>query len=145
MKGILVDTVHRKQEFDLGDYHIKAQLNSGSFFETPGGFSIGEKKDSIAGGILISTGKDEFIAIGKDYALTFTPLQQDGKTIDVDYLDEGTFVNGKWVTTRRLNGDEGTGGGDYGFGFKQGNYGMIRFQTSPAGNYSIVRFKMYRY
>jgi hypothetical protein len=36
----------------------------------------------------------------------------------VDYLDEGMFMNGKWVATRRLNGDEGTGGGDYGFGFK---------------------------
>jgi beta-galactosidase GanA len=144
MRGILVDTIKRNQEFDLGGYHVKAQLSSGSFAELAG-FSVGEKKANIAGGILISTGKDEFIAIGKDYTLTFTPLQQGGKTIDVEYFDEGTFVNGKWVTTRRLNGDEGTGGGDYGFGFKQGNYGMIRFQPSPTGDYSIVRFKMYRY
>jgi len=144
MRGILVDTIKRNQEFDLGGYHVKAQLSSGSFAELAG-FSVGEKKANIAGGILISTGKDEFIAIGKDYTLTFTALQQGGKTIDVEYFDEGTFVNGKWVTTRRLNGDEGTGGGDYGFGFKQGNYGMIRFQPSPTGDYSIVRFKMYRY
>jgi hypothetical protein len=144
MKGILVDTINRVQEFDLAGYHVKAQLSSGSFAELAG-FNIGEKKAGIAGGILISTGKDQFIAIGKDFTLTFYPLQQDGKTIDVEYLDEGTFKDGKWITTRRLNGDEGTGGGDWGFGFKQGNYGMIRFQPSPAGYYSIVRFKMYRY
>jgi beta-galactosidase GanA len=144
MKGILVDTISRSQEFELGGYHIKAQLGNGSLAELAG-FSVGEKKADIAGGIVINTGKDEFVAIGKDYTLTFTPLQDDGKTIDVEYLDEGTFVNGKWVTTRRLNGDEGTGGGDYGFGFKQGNNGMIRFQPSPTGDYSIVRFKMYRY
>jgi hypothetical protein len=144
MKGILIDTINRKQEFDLAGYHVKAQLGSGSFAELAG-FNVGEKKAGSAGGILISTGKDEFIAIGKDFTLTFTPLQQTGKIIDVEYFDEGTFKNGKWVTTRRLNGDEGTGGGDWGFGFKQGNYGMIRFQPSPTGDYSIVRFKMYRY
>ncbi len=145
MEGILLDTINRTQEFDLGSYHVKALLNSGSFTETAGGFSIGEKKQNIAGGILINTGKDEFIAIGNNYTLVFTPFQEDGRIIDVDYLDEGTFVNGKWVITRRLNGDEGTGGGDYGFGYKKGNYGMIRFQTSSTGDYSIVRFKMYRY
>ena len=109
------------------------------------GFSIGQKKTDIAGGILINTGKDEFIAIGKDYNLTFIPLQQDGKTLDVDYFDEGTFVKDEWVTTRRLNGDEGTGGGDYGFGFKKGNFAALRFQPSPTGDYRIVRFKIYRY
>jgi hypothetical protein len=145
MKGILLDTINRTQEFDFESYHVKALLNSGSFTETAGGFSIGEKKQNIAGGILINTGKDEFIAIGNNYTLIFTPFQEGGKIIDVDYLDEGTFVNGKWVTTRRLNGDEGTGGGDYGFGFKKGNYGMIRFKPSPTNDYSIVRFKMYRY
>ncbi len=144
MKGILVDTINRNQELDLGGYHIKARLGSGSMAELAG-FSIGEKKANVAGGILIHTGMDEFIAIGKDYTLTFTPIQDDGKAIDVDYFEEGTFVNGKWITTRRLNGDEGAGGGDYGFGFKKGNYGMIRFKPPSTGDYSIVRFKMYRY
>ena len=144
MKGLFLDSANRKQSFELGGYRVEAQLGSGSFTELAG-FSVGQKKTAIAGGILISTGKDEFIAIGKDYYLTFTPLQQDGKTLDVDYFDEGTFVNEKWVTTRRLNGDEGTGGGDYGFGFKKGNVAVLRFQPSPTGDYSIVRFKMYRY
>jgi len=144
MKGIFLDSATRTQSFDLGGYRVDAKLGTGSFAELAG-FSVGQKKTDIAGGVLITTGKDEFIAIGKDYNLTFTPLQQDGKSLDVEYFDEGTFVNDKWVTTRRLNGDEGTGGGDYGFGFKIGNSASLKFQPSPTGNYSIVKFKMYRY
>jgi hypothetical protein len=87
-------------------------MNTGIITELAG-FSVGLKKITIAGGILISTGKDEFMAIGKDYNLKFFPLD-DGKTPDVDYLEEGTFVKDKWVALRRLNGDEGTGGGDSG-------------------------------
>ena len=144
MRGIFLDSANRKQSFELGGYRIEAQLSSGSFAELAG-FTVGQKKTAFAGGIVISTGKDEFIAIGKDYNLTFSPLQPDGKTLDVDYFEEGTFVNGKWVTTRRLNGDEGTGGGDYGFGFKKGNNAVLNFQPSHNGDYSIVRFKIYRY
>jgi Domain of unknown function (DUF5597)/Glycosyl hydrolases family 35 len=144
MKGILLDSINKKDEFDLGGYHVKAQLGSGNFAELAG-FSIGQKKENIAGGILINTGKDEFIAIGNDYNLTFTPIDADGKTLDVEYLDEGTFINGKWKTIRRLNGDEGTGGGDYGFGFKKGNYAYLKFEPSPTNDYKILRYKIYRY
>ena len=145
MAGILLDTSKRKQEFDLAGYRISAQLGSGSLAELAG-FTVGQKKTDIAGGIIISTGKDEFIAIGKDYNLSFTPLQPDGKILDVDFLDEGTFVDGKWVTTRRLNGDEGTGGGDYGFGFGSGGISAaLKFRPSTNGEYSIVKFKIYKY
>jgi beta-galactosidase GanA len=144
MKGIFLDTAHRTQSFELGGYRVDAKLGTGSFAELAG-FSVGQKKTELAGGIIINTGKDEYIAIGKDYNLTFTPLQEDGKTLDVEYMDEGTFVNGKWVTIRRLNGDEGTGGGDYGFGFKTGNSAFLKFQPSATGDYSIVKFKIYRY
>ena len=32
---------------------------------------------------------------------------------------DAIFVNDKWVTPQRFNGDEGTGGEDYGLGFKK--------------------------
>ena len=65
--------------------------------------------------------------------------------INIEYSDDGLFGNGKWITTRRLNGDEGTGGGDYGFGFNNGYTALFRFQQSSTGNYNIVKFKMYKY
>lgn len=55
----------------------------------------------------------------EDFNLSFKSFRCRCKKtkIDVDYTDEGTFENVKWVRVRRLNGDDTTGGGDYGFGF----------------------------
>jgi hypothetical protein len=144
MKGFYLDSNYNKQTFDLGGYRVDAQLGSGSFADAAG-FSVGEKKTSMAGGILINTGKDEFYAIGKDFKLTFTTLEQDGKTLDIEYCDEGSFVNDQWVRTRRLNGDESRAGGDYGFGFKKGNYALVVFEPSPSGDCHIMKFKLYKY
>jgi beta-galactosidase GanA len=145
MQGIYVDTTQKVQEFDLGTYRVKAQLSGVSPAQLAG-FTGPVKRASAAAGLVFCIGPDEYIAVGKDFMLTFNPLKADEKKpfIDVEYMDEGTFVNGKWVTTRRLNGDEGTGGGDYGFG--TGNpirSGSLRFQKQADDSYSIVRFKMY--
>jgi len=143
MAGIYLDTIHPKQEFNLGKYHINAQLEGKSYQFA--GFGWGQKRADNAGGLIINIAPDEFVIVGKDFNMTFSPLDPDGRNLDVEYFDEGTFVNGKWVTTRRLNGDEGTGGGDYGFGFGNPLVASLRFQPSPSGDYSIVRFKIYRY
>ncbi|MEO6733838.1 MAG: DUF5597 domain-containing protein [Ferruginibacter sp.] len=111
------------------------------------GLASSNRKPISAGGIVFATGPDEFLVVGKDFRLTFTPLNPDAQKpkVDVEYSDEGSLINGKWVRTRRLNGDESRGGGDYGFGFNKGYSGLFIFQPSPAGDYSIVKFKMYRY
>jgi hypothetical protein len=97
--------------------------------------------------LIFNVGPDEFIVVGKDFMLTFNLIMRNkyNPFIDVEFLDEGTFINSKWVTTRRLNGDEGTGGGDYGFGFSTNTSGSLRFQRQPDDGYSIIRFKMYNY
>ena len=97
--------------------------------------------------MVFSVGPDEFIIVGKDFGLTFNPVKPDEKkpNVDVVFMDEGIFVDGKWVTLRRLHGDEGTGGGDYGFGTgKPITAGTVRFSRQPGDAYSIIRFKMYR-
>jgi hypothetical protein len=102
----------------------------------------------MAGGIVFATGVDEFIAVGKDYELTFTSLNPDPQKpqIDVDFMEEGKFVKGKWVTIRRLNGDEGTGGGGIGVvAPKNTKVGALRFQKNLTDEYSIVRIKFYTY
>jgi hypothetical protein len=88
------------------------------------------------------------MAIGKDYELTFTPEKSDPKKpqVDVDYLEEGSFVNDKWIVSRRLNGDEGTGGGSISsFGLKDTKVGTLRFPKNAGDDYSIVKIKFYRY
>ena len=111
------------------------------------GLASSYRKPTSAGGIVFATGQDEFLVVGKDFRLTFTPLHADTQKpkIDIEYADEGSFINGKWIRKRRLNGDEGRGGGDYGFGFNKGYFGLFIFQPSATGDYSIVKFKLYRY
>ena len=147
MAGIYVDTVSTVQKLDLGGYKIEARLGGGSYAEIAG-LTGASRRQVSAGGIIINTGPDEFIVAGKNFRLTFDPLKPDPKKrfIDVEYMDEGTFKDGLWVTTRRLNGDEGTGGGDYGFGTGRSmTTGRLNFQPQPGDAFSIIRFKMYRY
>ena len=145
MVGLFVDSTASSQTFSLPGYTVKANL------VVPRGFAGAvptEKKPTMAGGLVIALGPNEFLAIGKDYELTFTPEKSDPKKpqVDVDYLEEGSFVNDKWLVTRRLNGDEGTGGGSIGsFGLKNTKVGSLRFPKNARDEYSIVRIKFYRY
>jgi len=150
MAGIYVDTTAKSQSFELNGYNVKVDLDVPAFAPAGGevaGLASSYRKPTSAGGIVFATGPDEFLVVGKDFRLTFTPLHPDAQKpkIDIEYADEGSFINGKWIRTRRLNGDEGRGGGDYGFGFNKGYSGLFIFQPSPTGDYSIVKFKLYRY
>ena len=102
MRGVLVDTASPVQQFELGNYKIEARL--------------GERSD-IAGGLIIKTGEDEFIAVGKGFDLLLYPKDNSFR-IAVDKVDEGTFENGKWIPERRLNGDEVHASTWSGTGFK---------------------------
>jgi hypothetical protein len=91
MRGILVDSSAPVQQFELGDYNVEAKL--------------GGRDNSIAGGLIIQIGPDEFIVAGKSLDIFFTPKNK-GVRIGIDKLDEGIFQNEKWISKRRLNGDE---------------------------------------
>ena len=120
MKGILVDTVSRTQQFEMGDYLINAKLAGG-------------KSTSIAGGLIIQTGPAEFIVAGKALDIFFLPKDSTAR-IGILAVDEGTFENGKWIAQRRLNGDETHASTWDGTGNKL-----------PADKISIQKISLYRY
>jgi hypothetical protein len=120
MKGILVDTASRTQQFEMGDYLINAKLAGG-------------KSTSIAGGLIIQTGPAEFIVAGKALDIFFLPKDSTAR-IGVLAVDEGTFENGKWIAQRRLNGDETHASTWDGTGNKL-----------PADKVSIQKISLYRY
>ena len=72
MTGFYIDTAENSTTFEMGGYKVKADL-AGFSMAAVAGFTATEKPATMAGGIVINIGKDEFIAIGKDYRLTFTP------------------------------------------------------------------------
>jgi beta-galactosidase GanA len=92
MKGILVDTKSPVQKFDLGDYTIEARL-------------AGRQKTEIAGGLIVQTGKQEYICAGKALDILFIP-KNDSMHTALEAVEEGTFKDGRWINERRLNGDE---------------------------------------
>jgi hypothetical protein len=92
MRGILVDTANPVQRFDMGDFHIEARLNRSN-------------NTSIAGGIIIQTGKEEFTCAASAMDIYFV-TKNDSMRTAVEAADEGTFEKGIWITERRLNGDE---------------------------------------
>jgi hypothetical protein len=92
MRGLLADTTHATQELELGNYRISVRLSGG-------------KSTVTTGGIIIQTGKDEFIIAGKSLDLFFIP-KDSTQRIGVLSADEGFFKGNQWIASRRLNGDE---------------------------------------
>jgi beta-galactosidase GanA len=92
MRGIVVDTALPAQQFELGDYKIEAKF-------------AGRENTEIAGGLIINVGPQEYIVAGKALDVFFTPKDESMRAA-VTAVDEGAYKNGKWVSERRLNGDE---------------------------------------
>ncbi len=86
-----------------------------------------------AGGLVIALGDDEFLVAGNGLIVTFapaTPGDPGGPTAGIERVDEGHVENGRFVVTRRLNGDETHQG---------------RQLRLPMGTFGLQRVKLYRY
>jgi hypothetical protein len=56
--------------------------------------------------LVIGVGPDEYVVAGKNIQITFSPNPPVPEVATVASIDEGEFVDGKWIPGRRLNGDE---------------------------------------
>jgi len=81
-----------------------------------------------AAAILISTGPDEYYFAGSGMTIDFTPNTPTGpQNVGLGDVQEGKFVDGKWVETRQISGDDNA----------QGEILILRN--------SILRVKLYRF
>jgi hypothetical protein len=67
---------------------------------------------------------------GRGLIVTFTPNPPGDPVAGIVAIDEGAFVNGRWVAGRRLNGDE--------------NHQGRHLRLTPD-RFGIQRVKLYRY
>jgi hypothetical protein len=88
--------------------------------------------------IFIETGPDEYYAAGTDVSVSFTPNTPGPEHAGIGTVEEGTFVNGRWVPSRQLAGDE-TGEGQ---NLSLRSHPIDRI---PDGYVGIQRFTLYRY
>jgi beta-galactosidase GanA len=64
------------------------------------------KDRPVGGAALIQLGPDEFLLAGSDVRVTFALAKpQPGDNMQYLDVEEGTFVDGRWVMARRWNGD----------------------------------------
>jgi beta-galactosidase GanA len=85
-----------------------------------------KKELPIGGAALIQLGPDEFLLAGSDVRIRFdlgTPAA--GESAEFLDVEEGTFENGKWVMSRRWNGDQT----DYGLNLTEPTLLRIRMGT----------------
>ena len=81
------------------------------------------------GGLIIWLGGEDYLVAGRGITVTVEPVDGKGR-FGLEQVDEGRFVDGKWVAGRRLNGDQ----------THQGRH--IRL---PPDAFGIQRVRLYRY
>jgi hypothetical protein len=124
MSAVLLRTNDPPQKVKVGNYTLEvtpARPRSASGTTPPQ-----QTAPSVA--LFIATGLDEYFVVGKGARATFSSNTPGTPLAGVGTVEEGTFVNGRWVPGRLLAGDD----------TEQGDYLFLR-------NMGILRVTVYRY
>ncbi|MFA5293598.1 MAG: DUF5597 domain-containing protein [Phycisphaerae bacterium] len=127
MTGVSLNEENQMQEITSGRYILKVSHDY-TFQWTPR--PAGVETWPNAGGVIISTGSDEYIIAGSGLIVTFSPNQASGEIAGIESIQEGKFVNGRWVGGRWMNGDQSHQG---------------RHLNLPGSKFGIQRIRLYRY
>jgi len=124
VKGFLIEK-DSIQKDTLGNYILTV------YHEYKMGWSPGSKESiwPLTGVLIIAVAPDEFYVAGTGIVITFAPTVKNKKAGFLS-IDEGRFENEKWISGRRMNGDQ-----DH-----QGRHVRI-----PANEYGIQHVKLYSY
>jgi hypothetical protein len=106
--GFVLDRSHPSADFTVAGYTVHVVLDEIFGEHAQNGF-----------GLIMASGKDEFLGVGKGFRVSFTPRAATGPNVGIAAVDEGSFTDGKWVPGRRLNGDENDQGGAWRFDSRQ--------------------------
>ena len=132
IKGILIDKDNPTQSFELGEFIITANMNLRRRATDP---PITE--ESPSGGLIIQLGADEYIVLGRDMNVHFSPKTQGtAPYVALERVEEGVFINGKWTISRVFNGDET---------YSQINQSAVYGIGLKMPGMTIQKVKLYRY
>ena len=102
--GFTLSKENRSVEFTMNGYAVQVSLDD----------IFGNRAENGAG-IIIATGQNEFLGVGKGFRVLITPRSPSPFKLGIASIDEGTFQDGTWIPGRRLNGDENDQGGYWRF------------------------------
>jgi beta-galactosidase GanA len=93
----------------LGRWKIRARYGLWAFGQPewhPDAPPNPNKALPVGGAAMIQIGPDEFLVAGSDIRLEFALDRRGGENSQFLDVEEGTFVDGRWVMARRWNGDQ---------------------------------------
>lgn len=96
----------------------------------PSGAASTAGSSTVAGGLVIAIGPDEFLFAGTGITVTFETQAPGEATVGILSIQEGRYVDGRWLTHRWMSGDQSHQG---------------RHLRLPPGEFGIQRIKLYRY
>lgn len=96
--GIWLNAAKARQKIDLGGYTLDVKLMQNR--RTP------DLVPGIGYGLVIASAPDEFVIAGQNIQFNFFDAKRGTDYVGIESIDEGTYVDGKWVAGRRLNGDD---------------------------------------
>ncbi len=92
-----------QQKVTIGGYDISITGQRSTVGAFGPGTGVSEQAKPNGYGLVIETGKDELLVVGRAVDLSFSAP---GAQVEVDSAQEGVFDKGRWVAGRMLNGDE---------------------------------------
>jgi hypothetical protein len=125
MAGFLLDSTEQSAQITLGGYAFTVKHEYSWPYAAQG-----EGETPRFGGMIIKVAEDEFYIAGSGVLVNFQSASDDGMIAGISSIDEGAFVKGKWITGRRLNGDEDHQG---------------RHLHLPGREHGIQKVKLYKY
>jgi hypothetical protein len=145
MAGVVVGSGEAPQKIALGSYamevsyprRFRAPAPAAAAAPPPAFASVSLEATEPAersGVLFLALGPDEYLVAGSGPAqVRFSPSTPGDPRVGILSIEEGTYVDGRWVPGRRLNGDENGGGTN------------LRLGGDSSRNGPIQRIKLYRY
>jgi hypothetical protein len=107
IKAVSLNAQHPTETVKLGNYSLAFSMGRMRGPAPPppaAGASPNANAQSSSYAIVISTGPDDYVILGSGLQATFNGPGPSPAA--VAKLEEGTYVDGRWVPGRRLNGDD---------------------------------------
>ena len=140
MSAVMLGPSDPPQKVRVGNYTFEATFLGA---HRVGPSATAPETPARAGAIFIAVGPDEFFAAGNGVTVTFAPNTPGPPLAGLATVEEGTFVDGRWVPRRRLAGDDTIEGDCLQLRWPLGSKVPLWAQRRSAEG--IQHFTLYRY
>jgi hypothetical protein len=141
MSGFLLGPDNAPQKATVGNYTVEAAFLRPP--PVPMALPTEIPPFTYGAAIVIATGPDEFVAAGNGVILTFSPNTAGPPRAGLASVEEGVFVDGRWVPGRRLAGDDTAEGDGLMLRWPPGSWAPSSRQRKSAT--AIQRATLYRF